>query len=168
MELWNAYTRDGVLTEQILVRDEPIPDGLYHLVSEILVRHTDGSYLAMRRTANKKVFPGWLETTAGGSALLGENALACAHRELLEETGIDSTAFTEIARIVNDSNHTIYLCYLCTVDIDKRAITFQEGETDGYLWMNEGEFIEFINSDRMIPGQKKRLGAYFEKMGYIR
>lgn len=168
MELWNAYTRDGALTEQILVRDEPIPDGLYHLVSEILVRHTDGSYLAMRRTVNKKVYPGWLETTAGGSALLGEDALACAHRELLEETGIDATAFTEIAQIVNDSNHTIYLCYLCTVDIDKSTITFQEGETDGYLWMNEGEFIEFVNSDRMIPGQKKRLGAYLEKMRYIR
>jgi 8-oxo-dGTP pyrophosphatase MutT (NUDIX family) len=88
MELWNAYLRDGTVTDGILVRDEPIPDGLYHLVTEVLVCHVDGSYLAMRRTADKKVFPGWLETTAGGSALLGEDPLACIRRELAEETGI--------------------------------------------------------------------------------
>ena len=42
-ELWDAYTREGEKTGEILVRDEPIPAGRYHLVSEVLVRHTDGS-----------------------------------------------------------------------------------------------------------------------------
>lgn len=168
MELWNAYTREGVLTDTILVRGEPIPDGLYHLVSEILVRHTDGSYLGMKRATVKKAFPGWLETTAGGSALLGEDALACAKRELFEETGIVCDSFTPIAHHVHDANHTIYHCFLSTVDYDKNAITLQEGETDGFVWMDEAEFIAFIGSDRMIPGPKQRLWEYFVKIGYAR
>lgn len=49
MEKWNAYKKDGTLTDIILVRDEPIPEGLYHLVCEVLVRHVDGSYLCMYR-----------------------------------------------------------------------------------------------------------------------
>ena len=35
MELWDAYTRDGKLTDQVLVRDEPVPEGLYHLTCEV-------------------------------------------------------------------------------------------------------------------------------------
>lgn len=51
-----------------LVRGEKIPDGLYHLVSEIIVRHIDGTYLLMQRDINKH-YGGWWEATAGGSAL---------------------------------------------------------------------------------------------------
>ena len=168
MELWNAYLRDGTMTDGILVRDEPIPDGLYHLVTEVLVRHVDGSYLAMRRTADKKVFPGWLETTAGGSALLGEDPLACVRRELAEETGILCDDFVEVARHINDRNHSLFYCFVCTVDVDKDAIILQEGETDGFVWMDEAEFIDFVNSDRMIPSQKQRMWDYFVKIGYAR
>ena len=41
LEIWDAYLIDGTLANQDLVRGEPIPKGLYHLVSEILVRHID-------------------------------------------------------------------------------------------------------------------------------
>nr|MBQ4318214.1 NUDIX hydrolase [Clostridia bacterium] len=72
MEKWNAYTENGALINQILLRDEPIPDGLYHLVCEVLVRHVDGSYLCMKRDPSKPIYPGYYEATAGGSALMGE------------------------------------------------------------------------------------------------
>ena len=49
LEIWDAYLIDGTLANQDLVRGEPIPKGLYHLVSEILVRHIDGDYLLFRR-----------------------------------------------------------------------------------------------------------------------
>ena len=43
MELWDAYTKDGKLTDKVLVRGEPIQEGLYHLTCEVLVRHVDGT-----------------------------------------------------------------------------------------------------------------------------
>lgn len=63
-----------------LVRGEPIPDGIYHLVSEVIVKHTDGSYLLMQRDFRKHHGDEW-EVTAGGSALQGENGLEAAIRE---------------------------------------------------------------------------------------
>ena len=48
MEIWDGYLKDGTPANQDLVRGEPIPNGLYHLVSEILIRHTDGDYLLMK------------------------------------------------------------------------------------------------------------------------
>ena len=34
-------------------------------------------------------------------------------------------------------------------------------------WMNEDEFISFINSDGMIPFQTERYHDYFVKQGWI-
>ena len=55
MEIWDGYLNDGTLANQDLVRGEPIPKGLYHLVSEILVRHVDGDYLLTRRDIRKNI-----------------------------------------------------------------------------------------------------------------
>lgn len=55
MEVWDAYTRDEVRTGEKLVRGAPIPDGVYHLVSEILVCHVDGDFLLMQRDPTKRL-----------------------------------------------------------------------------------------------------------------
>jgi len=165
LEIWDAYLIDGTLANQDLVRGEPIPKGLYHLVSEILVRHIDGDYLLMRRDVRKPNYGGYYEATAGGSALKGEDKVSCAKRELLEETGISSDDFMEIGRYI--SHDTIYYNFLCVTDCDKSSVSLQEGETISYKWLSENEFISFINSNEMIDVQRKRYQKFFEKMGYI-
>lgn len=167
MELWDAYTRDGKRTGDTLVRGEPVPEGLYHLVCEVLVRHTDGSYLCMKRSHTKPNFPSYYEATAGGSAVKGENKWQCVRRELKEETGIDCDRFTEIGVNIADDGHCIFYSFLCEVDCDKESVQLQEGETEGYRWMNEEEFIAFVNSDTMVPTQKRRMLPWFMQMGYL-
>lgn len=167
MEKWNAYTRDGKLTNEILVRDEPIPEGLYHLVCEVLVRHVDGSYLCMKRAMSKPMYPGYYEATAGGSALMGEDKYACIKRELKEETGIECDKFEEIACNVFEDNQCIFYNFVCNVDCDKDSVTLQEDETEGYKWLSVAEFINFVNSGDMIDRQKKRYWDYFVGMGYV-
>lgn len=165
MELWDAYTKDGKLTDQVLVRDEPVPEGLYHLTCEVLVRHTDGKYLCMKRASTKRMYPGYYETTSGGSALQGENPLQCIRRELREETGIDCEEFEQVGKYI--SRDTIYYEFACTVDCDKDSIVLQEGETEGYKWMTGEEFAAHINSNRVIDTQKERFAEYFRKLGYM-
>ena len=168
MELWDAYDRNGNKTGEILVRGEPIPEGRYHLVSEVLVRHVDGSYLCMIRSREKPNYPLYPECTAGGSALMGDSPLDCIRRELREDTGIEWTDFEEVSRTVRDCYATIFYSYLCTVDWPKDQITLQEGETEAYRWLSEEEFIELLNSGRMIPGQPERMEGWFRKMGYLK
>ncbi|MBQ8834965.1 MAG: NUDIX domain-containing protein [Oscillospiraceae bacterium] len=165
MEIWDGYYADGTLAGRDLVRGEPVPEGLRHLVSEILVRHTDGDYLLMQRDPRKPNYGGYWEATAGGSALKGEDKLACAKRELREETGIVSGELREIGRFV--SRDTIYYNFLCVTDCEKSVITLQEGETVDYRWVSEKEFIRFVNSGEMIDAQKERYRPWLEKMGYL-
>lgn len=166
MEIWDAYFADGTPANCDLVRGEPIPNGLYHLVSEILVRHIDGDYLLMRRDPQKTNYGGYYEATAGGSALKGEDKLSCAKRELWEETGIYSDSFLEIGQYI--SRNTIYHSFLCFTDCDKSSVTVQEGETVSYKWICEEDFVDFVNSDKMIDTQKERYYDYFVKTGYIK
>lgn len=166
MEIWDGYYRDGTLAGVDIVRGEPIPEGLYFLVVEILVRHTDGDYLLMKRDPNKPAFGGYLEATAGGAAQKGEDAYTAAPRELREETGIVANTLTPIASMPYMS----MLChqYLCVTDCKKDSVTLQEGETVGYEWVTEDEFIDFVNSGKMIPTQRERYDAYFKKTGYVK
>ena len=168
MELCDAYTRNGVKTGGVLVRGQKMWPGIYHLVCEVLVRHIDGSYLCMIRSREKPNYPLYPECTAGGSALLGEDPLDCIRRELREETGIEWDDFEEVNVTVREIYSTIFHSYLCTVDWPKDQITLQEGETEDYQWLSEEEFIELLNSGRMIPGQPERMEGWFRKMGYLK
>ncbi len=139
LELWDAYDNQfNKLDNIVLVRGDEIPDGIYHLVCEIAVRHTDGQYLLMQRD-KRKHFGGMWELTAGGSALKGELPLECAVRELREETGICSENLIEIGRVVHNKHHSIYVEYLCDIECDKDSILLQEGETIAYKWVDKEE-----------------------------
>lgn len=141
-EQWDAYDREvNKINDKILHRGEPIPNGIYHLVCDIIVKHIDGTYLIMQRDLNKH-FGGMWELTAGGSALLGENPLECAARELREETGIVSNNLKELGIIIHDKHHSIYFEYMCITDCDKKSITLQKGETIDYKWVD----LEYLKS----------------------
>ena len=167
MEIWDGYYRDETLSPIELIRGNPIPTGLYHLVCEVLVRHIDGDYLLMQRDLAKRTFPGCYEATAGGSALKGEDKLTCVKRELREETGIVSDDFIEIGHFILDDHNCIIYTFLCITDCSKESIALQQGETMSYKWVNEDEFIRFINSGEMIIPQRDRYLNYFTEKGYI-
>ena len=167
MELWDAYTRNGVKTGGVLVRGQRMWPGIYHLVCEVLVRHTDGSYLCMIRSREKPNYPLYPECTAGGSALLGEDPLTCIRRELREETGIEWDDFQVVAHTVREPDSCLFWSFVCTVDWPKDRITLQEGETEAFKWVSEAEFIELLGSGKMIPEQMERMGEYYRKLGYL-
>lgn len=145
MELWDVYDKAfHKMEDMTLIRGENIPDGLFHLVCDIIVRHTDGSYLLMQRDPRKNFGSMW-EATAGGSALQGETPLECARRELWEETGIDATDLVSVGQIT--SHDTIYMEFICITDCDKGSITLQAGETVAYKWVSREELLAMKKSE---------------------
>lgn len=151
MELWDAYDKDFRKIQGItLIRGEAIPEGTFHLVCDVIVRHTDGSYLLMQRDKRKHLGGMW-EATAGGSAIQNESPLECAARELQEETGITSDNLVEVGRV--RSRDTIYVEYLCVTDCKKDSVTLQEGETSAYKWVSRMELVSMkrdeLVTDRM-------------------
>lgn len=153
MELWDAYDGDFNKIDGVtLVRGGPIPKGMHHLVCDVIVRHADGEYLLMQRD-KRKHYGGMWEATAGGSALAGESPLECAHRELLEETGIDAAYLTQLGTVTTDDR--IYVEFLCVTDCNKRAVTLQEGETSAYRWVSRDELASMKKSELVTERMQK-------------
>lgn len=167
MELWDGYFKDGSKANITLIRGNPIPKGLFHLVSEVLVRHVDGTYLLMQRDNGKTAYPGYFESTAGGSALKGEDGISCAKRELKEETGLTAGKPEQITRVVDDETRTIYFEFICETDCDKSSVTLQEGETSAFVWVSATELKDYIKQGKLCPGNVKRLFPYLAKAGVI-
>ena len=160
MEIWDAYNKHLIKQNTDLVRGQPITDGLYHIVAEVIVRHVDGDYLAMQRAYTKSKYPGAFEISAGGSILKGETPLEGITRELLEETGILCYDFKQIYTEVNDSQHTIYIGYSCNVNCDKNSIKLQDGETISYKWIKHDKALDFIKSNDYVTIHRKRIEPY--------
>lgn len=162
-EVWDAYDAEGTLAGCDLVRGQPIPNGLFHVVSEVLVMHEDGSYLVMQRDHQKDLNPGLYEATAGGSVLKGETCMEGAKRELYEETGIQAAELLPLYRITSHRRKTIYHGYCCIVSGAKDNITLQEKETIAYAWMKEDELYHLMESGCYVSSQKKRMEPYLPK-----
>ena len=141
MEIWDAYDREFHKIEgKTLLRGETVPEGMYHLVCEVALRHQNGDFLLMQRDPRKHRGGLW-ECTAGGSALRGESPEECALRELWEETGIRGKELSELGRTVSDEYRTIYVLYLAVAEGDRSAVTLQEGETVAFRWVKEAELF---------------------------
>lgn len=162
MERWDLYKKDGTLAGIDHVRGNPIPEGLFHIVSGVAVRHVDGTYLLMQRDENKDGWPGYWELGANGSILKGESPLQGAIRELKEECGIDNHDLELL--YVCRNNSSFYYNYLCVTDCDKDSITLQKGETMAYRWISREELLGFMTSDEAITPQKKRWAPYLEQL----
>ncbi len=160
MELWDAYDEHlNRLEGMTLVRGKPIPDGVCHLVCDIIVRHADGDYLLMQRDPRKH-YGGMWEASAGGAAQQGESALEAAFRELKEETGIAAEKLTEIGRVASPERHAIYVAFLCDTHCDKSGITLQEGETVDFRWVSRDVLLG-MDSDTLVP--RRRIDLMLEK-----
>ena len=158
MERWDAYDRNFRKAEGVtLIRGEPIPEGLCHLVCDVLVRHCDGTYLLMQRD-RRKHYGGMWEATAGGSALQNETPMECAVRELYEETGIPSRELTEVGRVL--SGNTIYVEFLCVTDCRKDSVRLQVGETIAYRWVSKEQLLS-MKKEELVT---ERMQEYIEEL----
>ena len=104
---------------------------------------------------SRKHYGGLWEATAGGSALAGETPLACAIRELREETGIVSVDLTQVGTVVSEETRAIYVEYLCVTDWDKNAVTLQEGETVAFRWVGREELLA-MKRDELVTERMQR------------
>lgn len=159
MELWDAYTKDFERLDFLfLVRGRKIPDGIFHLASDVLVARTDGSVLMLLRNSDRTSGGMW-EVSAGGAAKVGEDARECAERELFEETGIRGTDFTELGRYVDQKKHTLYVQYLFVTD-GKADVVLDHNEHAYYIWINPASILCMNPSEVVL----ERVRPHLEKL----
>ena len=91
MEYWDIYDSNKQKTGRTMKRNDWIlEDGEYHLSVLGVVVRPDGKFLITKRAMDKHWAPGWWEVS-GGAAMAGESSETAVRREVMEETGLDTT-----------------------------------------------------------------------------
>ncbi len=166
-EIWDAYDREGNKLGFDLVRDETVPEGVFHIVVEIYTITDKKEVLITQRHEDKGWGLKWEIT--GGSILKGETPEQGAVRELREETGIvvPVSDLNPVYSLIYKKVPAIFKCFIVFVNKEDTAIRLQDGETVDYRYLPYDEFKTFIQTEEYVPSINERFQLHkelFDKM----
>ena len=170
MELWDLLDKDrnplGLTHPR--GRQYPMPPRTYHTVVSVFTVDAGDRLLLTLRAPTKGLYPDYWEFT-GGSGVAGEDSLTSAHRELIEETGIDCPPEKLIFLGTLREPSAFMDCYLCHLGSagEDTPITLQEGETVDFKWVTFREFETMIHRGLIPPPCAMRYGFVKQKLTEI-
>ena len=166
MEIWDLYDEKGNKTGETWERSraQEIPEGRYHIVCDILIRHRDGDFLLTLRDSRKEMYPGCWEASAGGSALAGETPEEGARREMQEETGLKAEKLELISITRKSDSRSVVYAFIAMVDAAKDSVMLQEGETVDYQWMKLSALRKMIRDEPVLAIQYPRYKPYLDTL----
>ena len=170
MELWDLLdkNRKPLGMTHPRGRQYPMPPNTYHTVVTVFTVDASNRILLTLRAPTKGMYPNYWEFT-GGSGIAGEDSLTSAHRELLEETGINCPS-EELVLLGTLREPSAFMdCYLCRLDKagEDVTVTLQEGETVDFQWITLREMETMIHKGLIPPPCAMRYGFVKAKLTEI-
>ena len=152
-ELWDIYDINKKKIGKTAERDTyQFKEGEYHIVVTGVIINSKKEILICKRAKHKKF--GLMWECSGGSILAGETSLEGIIRELKEELGIEFSKKEAIflKEIRRDKLPPDFKdLWLFRRDIDKREITFPDGEAIDAKWVTIDKFIQMYKNKEIVP-----------------
>lgn len=152
-ELWDIYDINKKKIGRTAERDVyQFKEGEYHIVVTGIIINSKNEILISKRSKHKKF--GLMWECSGGSILAGETSLEGIIRELKEELGIEFSKKEAIflKEIRRDKLPPDFKdLWLFRRDIDKREITFPDGESIDAKWVTIDEFVKMYENKEIVP-----------------
>ena len=165
-ELWDIYDINKNKTGRTAERDAyQFKDGEYHIVVTGIILNSKNEILISKRAKHKKF--GLMWECNGGSILAGETSLEGIIRELKEELGIEFSKKEAIflKEIRRDKLPPDFKdLWLFRRNIDKKEITFPDGESIDAKWVTIDEFIRMYNNEEIVPTVDFGIDEYNEAL----
>ncbi len=167
MELWDVYDRERKLTGKTHKRGASFAEGEYHLVVHMAIFTRDGRMLIQKRAATKSTWPSMWDISAGGAVLAGESSAEGAHRELLEELGIDYDFTKHRPHLTLSHNLAFSDIYIIEMDVDINTLSLQPSEVCDVKLATVNEIIEMMDNGSFIPYHNSFIQLLFDmRAGY--
>lgn len=161
MEVFDLYDCARRPLGQTMVRGEKEPDGCYRLVVHVCIFNSRGEMLIQQRQSFKDGWPNMWDVSVGGSVISGETSQDGAHRELLEELGLD-VDFTGMAPALTSTfSGGFDDVYVLTMDLDPANLKLQYEEVQAARWASEAEVLDMIAAKQFIPYSRPFMECLF-------
>ncbi len=163
-ELWDIYDIDRAKTGRTVFRGNPMKPEDMHLVIHVCIFDDEGRMLIQQRQPWKTWGEYW-DVSVGGSALAGENSRAAAHRELLEELGIDIDFSSLRPTFTHNFENGFDDFYLVTKNVKTDELSLQKEEVKAAKWASEAEVMAMLDEGSFIPFYKSFVKSLFDLQG---
>lgn len=154
MEIFDLYDASRRPTGETMVRGTATPEGSYRLVVHICIFNSRGEMLIQQRQPFKKTWSNMWDITLGGAVTAGETSQQGAHRELLEELGLDEDFSYTAPTISTSFQNGFDDVYILHRDIALSALKLQPEEVQAAKWADKEEILALIDSGNFIPYSK--------------
>lgn len=155
MELWDLYDENRKPLKKTHVRGMPMPEGAYHMVSDVWTVTKDGKVLITQRHPDKPY--GLLWECNGGSVVAGETGIEGALRELLEEVGIRADAEQLVFLESVKAKERFVDTYITRQDIELDDLTLQPEEVVDARLVSFEELNKMWEQGLIVPRERFRL-----------
>ena len=164
MEIWELYTKDREKTGRTMIRGEEQPEGFFRIVVHVCLFDSKGRMLIQKRQPFKDGFSGMWDITVGGSAVSGDTSQMAAHRELLEELGIDADFSDQRPAMTVGFPKGFDDVYILKRDVDIDTLKLQYEEVEKVKWADKEEIFALLDEEAFIPYPK----SYIEFLFHLR
>lgn len=163
MEIFDLFSVDRVPLNKTIERGTPVPEGCFRHVVHIAVFNKAGDkMLYQKRLATKKPWPDKWDISSGGSIIAGETSREGAHRELLEELGIDHDFQNERPLFTFNFPNGFNDIYAISMDVDPNSLKLQKTEVECVEWLTKEQIYEKIDNEESIPYLKSYIDFLFD------
>lgn len=162
MERFDVYDDERQLTDKTRIRGEKCERNENRQVIHVCIFNSENKMLIQKRQSTADGWPNMWDISAGGQGIAGETSRQSAHRELLEEIGIDyDFSDTRPFMTVNfDNGFDDY--YFINMDIDETTLKLQKEEVSTVKWASLDEILNLRQNGEFIPYYETFLAAIFE------
>ena len=161
MEIFDLYDASRRLTGETMVRGTPVPEGRYRVVIHICIFNGKGEMLIQQRQPFKANWANMWDLSAGGCVVSGETSQQGAHRELLEELGLD-VDFSNTPPAFSVTFHGGFDdYYILRQEPDISQLRLQEQEVQAVKRASLEEVLAMVGRGEFISYQKAFLEFLF-------
>ena len=161
MEKWDAYDIHRMKTGETVVRGTKPAEGQFRMVVHICIFNPEGKMLIQQRQPFKEDWSNLWDVSVGGCSRAGETSQDAAHRELLEEVGLDVDFTNVVPRFTINWEHGFDDYYMLQMDPERSSLALQEEEVQAVKWASCEEIIDMIRKGEFITYHESLIDMCF-------
>ena len=138
------------------------PAGSYFTVVHLCLFDARGRMLIQQRQSGKREYPDLWDVTAGGAVQSGETSVEAAHRELLEELGLDLDLTGQRPYLTVNFPGGFDDVFLLEGEADVSALRLQLEEVRDAKWATLAEIQTMRQRGEFVPYYPSYIPTLFE------
>ena len=162
MERFDLFDDERKPLGKTIERGQKPGKGENRMVVHISIFNSKGEMLIQQRQSTKRNWANLWDISVGGCVVAGETSQMGAHRELLEELGIEYNFEGVRPHLTINFDNGFDDHYLIEKDIDLKDIVMQEAEVQDFKWASKEEIKKLFKENKFVPYVEPFIMALFE------